>query len=550
MRTIKQLKILISGGPEIERVLSLFISQKVNWHHTFDVAVRRDDFSGNFEECLGKPIHIEFQEAIEEKTFANTFSGVITEVARSSDAISGETVILRGKSPSFYMEGSNTYRSFLDTDLRKVLYEIFQPYSTDKFSSSINPTANPQIPYIIQYRESDFHFLSRLAARWGQWFYFNGSDLYFGKRASDQEVELLFNKTLSRADLELRLLPSRVTNYAYEYIKNEAYQYDSAKADMSNPGKYAQKALAESERLLPSGIAPLEKRILEKQELENATLVNKSAQVGSMIVLLGTSDNPALRAGQTVAIIGAGEPDGRYIIHAVSHRLDTSGNYENNFEAVPAGITVPPLNPYIAEPLAESQIATVIDNKDPEKLGRIKVRFIWDQQPTTWLRILTPHAGPDRGCYFIPEIDDQVLVGFEFNNPDCPYVIGSLFHGAAKPQSWQDQKNNKKAIRTKSGNEICFNDEAGKEEINIRNKDSGNEMTLSLSGEGKITIKSKGTLELSGRKISIKAQQSLECEAQASLAIKAANTSIESSGKLEINGGGLAEIKAGLIKLN
>lgn len=550
MRTIQQLQIVISGGPEIKHVLSLFISQKVNWHHTFDIAIRRDDFSGNFEECLGKPIHIEFQEAIEEKTFTNTFSGVITEVARSCDAISGETVIMRGKSPSFYLEGSNTYRSFLDTDLRKVLDEIFRPYSTDKFGSKIDPTANPQIPYMIQYRESDFHFLSRLAARWGQWFYFNGSDLYFGKRASDSEVELKFNKTLSRADLELRLLPAKMLYHAYEYLKNETYQYDSAKADLADPGKYAKKVLAESERILLPGNAPQEKRILEKQELENETLVNKTSQVGTMIVLLGTSDNPALRAGQTVAIIGAGEPDGRYIIYTVSHRLDSSGNYENNFEAVPAGISIPPLNPYIAEPLAEPQIATVIDNKDPEKLGRIKVRFIWDQQPTTWLRVITPHAGPDRGCYFIPEVDEQVLVGFEFNNPDCPYIIGSLFHGAAKPQPWQDPKNNKKAICTKSGNEICFNDEAGKEEIVIRNKESGNEMSLSLSGEGKITIKSKGTIELSGRKISIKAQQSLECEAQGSLSIKAANASIESSAKMEINGGGLAEIKAGLIKLN
>ncbi|HNS64659.1 MAG TPA: phage baseplate assembly protein V, partial [Anaerolineaceae bacterium] len=424
MRTIKQLQIVISGGLEIEHVLSLFISQKVNWHHTFDISVRNDDMRGNFEDCLGKPIHIEFKESIEDKTFENTFSGVITEVARSCDAISGETILLRGKSPSFYLEGPTTYRSFLDTDLRKAVDEIFRAYPTDKFSSRIAPTVNPQISYIIQYRESDFHFLSRIAEHWGQWFYFNGIDLYFGRRAPDPEVELQFNKTLSRADLELRLLPAKMTNYAYEYIKNETYQYDSAKADVSDPGKFAKKALAESERLLLPGIAPLERRILEKSELENEMLINKTAQVGSMIMLLGTSDNPALRAGQAIAITGTAGLDGKYIIHSVSHQLDTSGNYENTFEAVPASITAPPPNPYIAEPLTTPQIATVIDNKDPEKLGRIKVRFIWDQQPTTWLRVVTPHAGPDRGNYFIPEVDDQVLVGFEFNNPDCPYVIG------------------------------------------------------------------------------------------------------------------------------
>src|SRR5690606_21343759 len=98
-------------------------------------------------------------------------------------------------------------------------------------------------------------------------------------------------------------------------------------------------------------------------------------------------------------------------------------NYQNNFECIPAEATFPPPNPNINAVIPEMQTAIVTDNKDPEGLGRIKVKLPWQNgEETPWIRITNQYAGRERGFYFIPEVDDEVLVGFEHGNINHPYV--------------------------------------------------------------------------------------------------------------------------------
>ena len=136
-------------------------------------------------------------------------------------------------------------------------------------------------------------------------------------------------------------------------------------------------------------------------------------------------------------------------------------------------------------------IAIVTNNKDPEKLGRIKVKFPWlsEKEESPWARILTPMAGNDRGMYFLPEINDEVLVAFEQGNMNVPYILGALWNGKDKPPAQNDDgKNNKKMIKSRSGHQIILDDTKDKEKVIIQDK-TGNNQILIDSKENKMNIK-------------------------------------------------------------
>ncbi|MBE0392679.1 phage baseplate assembly protein V [Flavobacterium sp. PL002] len=120
----------------------------------------------------------------------------------------------------------------------------------------------------------------------------------------------------------------------------------------------------------------------------------------------------------------------------------------------------------------------------PAGLGRVKVAFNWASGSSTseWMRMMQPHSGAGKGFYFIPEIGEEVLVGFEGNNAQNPYVLGSQYNGS-ESSGYADGENNVKAIHTRSGTKIIMNDSEGS--ILIEDP-SGN--TYSMDGQGNIVV--------------------------------------------------------------
>jgi uncharacterized protein involved in type VI secretion and phage assembly len=216
---------------------------------------------------------------------------------------------------------------------------------------------------------------------------------------------------------------------------------------------------------------------------------------------------------------------GSYIVTILSHSCDRTGNYQNNFTAIPVEVEVPPFSTPHAISFCETQSAKVMDNNDPEALGRIKVQFTWQKEENTvspWLRMLTPYSGLEKGFYFIPEIGDEVLVAFEGGNAEKPYVMGSFYHGKAKPDTLFDADNNIKAIRTRSGHTIEFIDKDGGEELKIYDYNKENYVITLASHSKEITIVSQGNID-------IKAEGDMSMEATGDMKIKANNISMESS---------------------
>ncbi len=185
-------------------------------------------------------------------------------------------------------------------------------------------------------------------------------------------------------------------------------------------------------------------------------------------------------------------------------------------------------------------IGLVTNNKDPDGLGRVKVKFPWLSQDdeSYWARVLTPMAGNDRGIYFLPEVDDEVLVAFEQGDMNSPYILGSLWNGEDKPPAKNDDgKNNQRLIKSRSGHQIILDDTEGKEQIIIQDKTGKNqilinskenkmnikvEKDLTIETKGKIILKSSDDdMSIECKNLSIKTQQNYQLEAGANCTIKA-----------------------------
>lgn len=550
MRTLDQYQITLEGE-KLSHFSYASISQHHDTHHYFDVGVPITALK-NFESKLGKIIKVRIKEKMKHGQVENVFSGMLVEVGTRKHSKESTEVILRGRSPTFLLDGEVHCRSFSEKNLQQIVKEVLKAYPDNLLKAEIKPRSSKTLPYVVQYKESDFQFLSRLAHHFGEWFLYDGNALRFGELPSRDEGLLRLGTNLFQVDLAFKMMPTKFRLLSHDYRKDQNYASTSASASVSGPHSYNKVALKVSDRVMREAIHPYPYECEDKKELDDIVKIRKETTVNSLMHIYGASDSPDLKLGKVFRIEGAEEQDGKFLITSVSHSMDSNGHYVNQFEALPAAVTTPPGMGTEPVPQCETQTAIVQDNDDPEGLGRVRVRFHWQSPPemSPWIRAASIHSGAERGVYFLPEKGDEVLVGFENNHPDRPFVMGSLYHRNAKPAEWSDPKNNKKAFKTKSGNQIYFDDESGKEEIRISNKNGDNEIVLSLEGSGKIAIKSKDTLELSAKNIALKAESKLTMQTQGEASIEAANASLKASGKLEVNGGGMAEFKAGVIKLN
>lgn len=193
-----------------------------------------------------------------------------------------------------------------------------------------------------------------------------------------------------------------------------------------------------------------------------------------------------------------------------------------------------------AEPgvLRGVSVGIVTDNKDPDGLGRVKVRFPWRENPdeSHWARIAVPMAGKERGIWFLPEKGDEVLVACDDEKIEHPYILGSLWNGEEPPPTTNaDGKNDIRMIHSRSGHEIVFDDGArGRIEIHLKDDsrvvrldpdgivikdDSGNSIEIS-STPGSIKVSSSTSISLTSKTIDIKADGSMTLQASGTLTIK------------------------------
>lgn len=180
--------------------------------------------------------------------------------------------------------------------------------------------------------------------------------------------------------------------------------------------------------------------------------------------------------------------------------------------------------------------AVVTSVQDPDNQGRVQISLPWvdsddGQQAKAWARLSTMMAGKDRGTWFIPEVDDEVLVSFMAGDPAWPIVIGALWNGKDTPPETMDSDNNVRSITSRSGHKLTFDDTSGSEVVSLTTQ-GGHEVTLDDASGGTLTIQHSGGAKIeidSSGKITISTTNQVSVQAPAGVEVTA--------GKVTVNAG-------------
>jgi uncharacterized protein involved in type VI secretion and phage assembly len=346
----------------------------------------------------------------------------------------------------------------------------------------------------------------------GNGFFYDGQQLVLGAPPRTK-AELVYGSNLEHFTVALQVRPAKFQMLSYDYLNNEVGTSKPKNvAGIAGLNEFCQGMLQKSEQFYQHSRPKQWQNhlLLSKQQLEGHANRHAAFQSSNMVRFNGSSDHPGVQIGKNVSVQGKNASNGieeflgEYTVVSVNHYCDDLGNYTNEFEAIPAAVKVPPVA-ISKEPICETQTAIVTDNHDGKGLGRVRVRFHWmeDTEKSPWLRVATPHAGGGKGMFLLPEVGEEVIVGFEGDSPTKPYVIGSVYHGKAKC-SFGNGGNDVKALQSRSGNKVVLNDKNGS--ITIADS-SGNRIVM--HGNGEITIHAPKKMTISSPDIILAAKNSI-----------------------------------------
>lgn len=197
--------------------------------------------------------------------------------------------------------------------------------------------------------------------------------------------------------------------------------------------------------------------------------------------------------------------------------------------------------------------AIVVDNVDPQELGRVKIKFptLPEMPEGYWARLVMPMAGRERGWMTIPEIDDEVLVSFVHGDINHAIVMGSLYNGVdTPPYANEDKENNLRVFQSRSGHRLTFDDTSGAERIELISHneeirfiwDSANK-TLSIYSGKDIIIEAKETISLKCKDFILEADNSISMKAGTTMDVETGQT-------CTVNGGTQLTLTASMTLIN
>ncbi len=539
---------LVIEGREIKYDISkLELHQSIDDHHVLKITLREigqaaaeRDFSESvpYTSFLGKSLSLTITPEGEtvDASRQSEFIGVVTKVdlENSIDALNVATITAH--SPTIAMDGARHNAFYHDQSATDIIGSILRQYP---ITLGTIDSASGSLKFCVQYRETDFDFIARLASGSGLFALYDGKEFRVVKASAADVEELIWRETLGSFTIGWGTESSEFSAQAYNYEQKKTYSQDTEslppEASLSKLSKISQDA--SKEVFTKSGFSTSPKAVADAQSLDKILQRDKGRALGRMITCTGHSTVPAVAAGHCVKISKMGKFNGVYWVGSVKHTFDESGTYHNSFTCTPLDIAYPQSRSARGE-LTNLQTAVVLDNNDPESLGRIKVQFPWNESDETpWVRMMTPHAGQDRGWFCLPEIGDEVLVGYEQGCPDLPVALGALYNKENAPHAdTADDKNSVKMFLTRSGNKIILNDTDGGEQISIITKDDKSRIVLDAAGPT-ISIESEGDISIKGNNISLESQQEFKIKSGTNLQTEAgANLETKASAKCDIKG--------------
>ena len=500
---------------------SLELRQPLNDHHSFELVIDIETGANRYVHdlkdsaaWLGKPLTVHVS-----PSGKPTFLGVITGVSlhrRNSDY---GHILVKGRSATYRLETGLNCHSWNDRTIGEIVNELT---ASAGVRARVNPEYTKRLDYVCQYNESDFTFIRRLARQYNEWLYYDGTELIFGRPTLPDAVPLEFGTSLASLDIGVQALARPARVFSYRSLQDQSIS-EKTPDKPSGQDPLGHKAFLASMNLYkqPTRQYALS-RIHYMSEMETYVRKKQEAETAESHYVRGTSENASLGVGRVVNLkssflerLGSvsAESLGRFLITEITHTVGEDSYYLNHFKAIPAVVHTLPA-PDVELPVAQTQMATVVSNADPRGKGRVQVRMNWQTEGmrTDWIRVMTPDGGSsesvksNRGFVFIPEVGDHVLVGFRYNDPGRPYVMGSLFNGTTAGGGGQE--NISKTIVTRSGHTLAFNDmENGNWGITLKDA-KGNVFHMDTKGSS-ISITAPQTITLNAANIMLNASNKI-----------------------------------------
>jgi phage protein D/phage baseplate assembly protein gpV len=430
--------------------------------------------------------------------------------------------------------------------------------------------------HIFQHNQTHMHFLAERARRIGYEFFVVDNTLHFRRASSNGDALQL------EWGAQLRSFRPRMTlvEQVDEVIvkgwdpKNRQAVTGQASTGAAEP----EIGQSESGAQLASGAFDSARRVVVGRNVHSQAEADTLAQAimdeisGAYIEAEGLCyGQPGLRAGKLVQLSALGRRfSGTYFVTEVTHAYRADGGYTTAF-------TVNGRRPESLHALLEGRppkddgldgpvVALVTNNKDPDGMGRVKVKFPWlsEDVESDWCRLVGVGGGGETGIFWLPEVNDEVLVAFENGDIGRPFVLGGLWNGQDVPPEPSDEavengKVHKRTLKTRGGHMLTFIDGSGAGVI--LETSGGHKLTLDDEGQ-KIQAETSGgqTLVLddssravtveSGGDLSFKSATNLTIEAGTVLELKGQSFKLNANAAGEVKAGATLQVQGSLVKIN
>jgi uncharacterized protein involved in type VI secretion and phage assembly len=476
----------------------LEVTQELGQHTTCKIAFTRDSATDvSLDQLLRDPVSVKVQG--EGGPLVELFQGYVADGVQTHLLHAGSRFVLDAVSSSERLD-------YVDT--------VYFPESTlasiaGKFNVTLvhPPRRTPPAFDYVQWGESEFVFLRRLADEHGCFLVTHLAEPELRSQFDDKGIELKWGETLLELSARARPTNHGITGASYDVKQKSTHAHAGVRQAPTGLGgagpllATASQLAGESSGGGDSIVYEATGRDATHADLKASLRRESERALGGAVLVEGGSIETQIAAGDLVTLVTGLKfvlpTIGKVGLIKVVHRF-AEQQYGNSFVATPwKGFTS--LERFEAPKMAGPVTAEVIETADdPDQMGRVRVAYRWhagDGQ-TNWARLATVHAGNGRGIMFLPEVGDEVLVAFEHGDVERPIIIGSLWNGRDKaPESTQD--NTAKRIITRSGNTIQLLDDDGQETIEVFTPDGKCLIQLTnANGHPVVTVKSGGDIAL------------------------------------------------------
>ena len=561
-------------GKRLHSFKSLRLHQPINDHHRFELSLDLDSVSERYvegfkdgTEWLGKRLL-----AYERSDGSPLFLGVVARVSARKDSLDGGRLCVSGFSTTYLLENGENCHSWLDWTLADIVGELCEKAGVKLLA---NPENRAPVGYVCQYNESDFDFIRRLAWKYKEWLYYDGTRLVFGKPELPDAVGLEFERNLISFETGVQTLarPAKVFSYVSKDDHGMAEPTPDKPSGLDELGHKAFRASMELFREPALQYAhsrvhhmkEMELYVKKKQEAETAESHYVECSTKGVWLSVGSVVKLSCSFGKRIGSV-ADASMGEFLVIDVTHDVGDDRFYGNSFRAIPSVARSLPVRD-VGRSVAETQVARVIGNADPDGKGRVQVQMNWQtgNMRTGWIRVMTPDGGgsesvsANRGFVFIPEVGDHVLVGFRHGDPNRPYIMGSLFNGRTGVGGFAE--NHLKSIRTRSGHVIELDDAPSSLGITIKDNKGNSvhidsvEDSIVVNAEKDITFNAAETFTVNAKNMKLNVEENaIENVGKDKVSTIGNKVSLEATEKEEeisndssINVGGLSSQTAGEI---